>query len=733
MNIFKYFQLLLLIIVSIGLLVYSKEENIILLKFIFLIVILFNTILHKKNIRLKKDFNRITNSLNVVILEYGSYNNKLTLSENYKNIFGIDLEVKTLEDFYKFVDKNDSDYIRGFLNEIIRKEVKDNFILEFQIINSKGEVIAVECSGRGEIKNNEFTISATLLDITEKVKLDNMLRESEKRYKRALEGSKDIMFYINLKDMTITLDNKIANLLGLEWKREFVVDLDEWFDSTLGEEKERYKSEFYKFINSDNNYLNIEYKTANSYGKELWLKVRGKRIKDKDGDYIYGSINDDTDRKEKELKINYMSYYDEVTGIPNRHYFMENSEKMKDSSLLNNKKFVIIFIDLDNFKFINDTYGHDAGDTALRLFCNKINKRFKNLDKKWFLSRFGGDEFIISIQDIDENEEVISILNDIIEESNIPISINEKDIYNTVSVGVSICSNKDESIQTLLKKADIAMYNAKTTGKNKYMIFDEKLAYDMDREIKLSNCIRKSIDNHEIYSLLQPKYWSESKEIQGFETLARWNSEELGKVSPGEFIPIAEQNGVIIEIGKYLIKDSFRKCKLINQMSDKDLKLAINLSEVQLRDSDLVDFIKESIKEEGISPKNIEFEVTESVIMKSVKENIKTLRDIKELGFSIALDDFGTGYSSLNYLKNLPIDVVKIDKSFVDDIGKDFKDDHIIKKIIELAHLLNLEVVAEGVECEEQFNFLNEAKCDVIQGYYFAKPKTFEEVKEIIK
>lgn len=728
---FRYIQIILVIFLGIESL-FNVWEGSWLLKFMFLVVVVANIVLHKRNYKFKKSFTRVINSVNVVILEYGKEDKKLSLSKNYKNVFGIDKDINILEDFYEFIDKKDRDYIRNFLKEVINREIKDDFILEFQINNSNEEVIVLECSGKGEINNKEFVISATILDITEKVKLDNMLRKSEKKYKMALEGSKDIMFYINLKEKTITLDNKISSLLGLEWKRELVFDLEEWFNYIIEDEREKVKNKFYEFLNSNSKYLNIEYRAVTSYKKELWLKIRGKRIND-EGDYIYGSINDDTDRKEKEIKINYLSYYDEVTGIPNRHYFMEKAEKMKEVSLLNKKYFVIIFIDLDNFKLINDTYGHATGDSVLRLFCNKVNKRLEYLNKNWFLSRFGGDEFIISIENVDKKEEIIDIVKNIIEESNIPISMNKKDIYNTVSIGVSMGKSIGDTIQSLLKKADIAMYNAKATGKNKYMIFDEKLAYDIDRELKLDSYIRKSIENNEIYFLMQPKYYIKSREIQGFEFLARWNSEELGIVSPSEFIPTAENNGFIVEIGKYLIKNSFKKCKLINELSSKKLKVSINLSEVQLRDEELIDFIKKSIKEEDIDPQSIEFEVTESIIMESIKRNIGALGELKKMGFSVALDDFGTGYSSLNYLKNLPIDTVKIDKSFIDDIGKDFKGENIIKKIIELAHLMNLEVVAEGVENKEQFEFLSEANCDIIQGYYLGKPKTFEEVKEIIK
>lgn len=655
----------------------------------------------------------------------------MKLSENYKNVLGLREDINTFEELYSFISKEDVDYIASFFNEIIKNRLEEIFTLEFIIINDNNSRINIECSGRGIMKDGVFVVRGTCLDITEKVDQENMLRISEKRYKRAFEGSKDIMFYIDLKNNRITLDNKISRLMGLGWQNEYNFTMDEWIDFIIEEDREIYRNKFYELLNNKkSNYLNIEYRIKNKFNKVLWLKIRGKKICEEDGEYIYGSINDDTDRKEKEIKINYMSYFDEVTGVPNRRYFMENSEKIREVSLLNNKIFALIFIDLDNFKYVNDTYGHAVGDIVLKSFCKKINKRLKG---KYFLARFGGDEFVISIESINNEEEVIEVVEEIVDECNIPMKIDNKDIYNTVSIGISMCSNRGEPIQVLLKKADIAMYKAKSTGKNKFILFNKDMSEKMDRELQLSRCIRKSIENNEIYFLMQPKYWTKSKKVQGFEVLARWHSRELGFVSPVEFIPTAEDNGFIIEIGKLLIKDSFKKCKILKDKIGEDFKIAVNLSEIQIRDEELISFIKENIEAENINPKNIEFEVTETMIMTSLKNNVKVLEELKKIGVSIALDDFGTGYSSLNYLRKLPIDTVKIDKSFVDDIGKEFKDECIIEKIVELAHLLNIEVVAEGVENEEQFEFLKDIDCDMIQGYYFSKPKTFDEILDSIK
>ncbi|MBD7912763.1 EAL domain-containing protein [Clostridium sp. Sa3CVN1] len=613
---------------------------------------------------------------------------------------------------------------------MIKGKIQEKFSLEFKMVDQKGKIINIECSGKGKIRDNCYVMTGIIIDITEKTNQNELLRISEKNYRRALEGSQEIMFYIYLRNNCITLNGKISKLLDFQQKNEYNFTMEEWITYIVEEDRDKYKRAYFDFVSNKKMYFNIEYRVKNFSDKYVWLKVRGKRILEEDGEYIYGSMNDDTDRKEKELKIYYMSNYDEVTDIPNRRYFVQRSTEILRESIKDRKKFAIIFIDIDNFKFVNDTYGHAIGDEVLKKFCKKLKYV---LEENCLLARFGGDEFVVAVHHMENNKQIIGILDKILEEFNLPLDINGKEIYNTVSMGVSIAKVKEDNIQTLLKKADIAIYTSKTGGKNRCCLFNEALSKRLDRELSLNRCIRKAVKNEEVYFLFQPKYWTKNNKIQGFECLARWKSEVLGIVFPMEFIPLAETSGFIIHIGKYLMEDAFKKCNKLIELFSNNIKIAINLSQVQIRDEGLVYFIEYMIKKYGISPNNIEFEVTESIIMKSVDKNIQVLEKLKSLGVSIALDDFGTGYSSLNYLKILPIDTVKIDKSFIKDIGKDFKDEFIIEKIIELAHLLDLEVVAEGVETEQQLKYLIGINCDIIQGYYFSKPLEFEKVINLDK
>lgn len=278
----------------------------------------------------------------------------------------------------------------------------------------------------------------------------------------------------------------------------------------------------------------------------------------------------------------------------------------------------------------------------------------------------------------------------------------------------------------------MAMHKAKEEGKNRYKFFDVDILTMLRRQYDIEKALRTAIERNEIFMVFQPKISIKGEKINGFEALVRWINSDLGFVSPAEFIPIAENTGLIVDIGKYIIEESFKKCKDLYEISTSKFHIAINISDIQLREDGFIDFISELLQKYEIPPEYIEFEITEGVIMQSVAKNIELLLGLKRLGVSIALDDFGTGYSSLSYLKRLPIDVLKIDKSFVDGIGVDEKSEYIAESIIKLSHSLDLKVVAEGVETREQLGYLDKMKCDVAQGYYFSKPEKFDAIKNMV-
>ncbi|WP_286905442.1 putative bifunctional diguanylate cyclase/phosphodiesterase [Clostridium sp. UBA1652] len=457
--------------------------------------------------------------------------------------------------------------------------------------------------------------------------------------------------------------------------------------------------------------------------KKKYLSIKGKGQKNSHGEYnISVVIFDITHEKEQETKIEYIKLHDEITGLPNRHLFKQKANSIIMEIKDTYENIALIFIDIDNFKYINDAFGSEIGNKVLR----KIGSLLKeNGDADSFASRYAGDEFIILKRNILDLNLLNTYLKKLIEDLGNCIRVGDKEIYTTISMGVALYPKDGEDLETLLKRVDVAMYSAKNEGKNTYRYFNMDILNSINRQYLIEKGLRNAIKNKELYLVMQPKVRSNDESIEGFECLVRWNSEELGVVSPAEFIPIAESSSIIIELGKYIIKEAMERCRTMINETNKKFKLSINLSEVQLRDESLLEFINLEASKWDIDPSYIEFEITETVLIQSAERNVTILERLKERGFSIALDDFGTGYSSLNYLNILPIDILKIDRSFIVGIGVDKKSEYIIRTIINLSHDLEIKVVAEGVETKEQLEFLKDCKCDIIQGYFFSKPQMY--------
>ncbi|WP_235829595.1 bifunctional diguanylate cyclase/phosphodiesterase [Clostridium nigeriense] len=471
----------------------------------------------------------------------------------------------------------------------------------------------------------------------------------------------------------------------------------------------------------------IEIKIINRVGEENWVSIKGFGKKNNKGSLIEfeGYIHNINDEKEIKLKLEYITLYDELTGLNNRKHFKNLMEdQLKEHALLESRC-ALILIDIDNFKFINDSYGHKCGDVFLEKFSQDLKEHF-NFNE--LLCRFGGDEFIIFIPYISGLQEIKDVVKKIMNILKSPYSINNKQIFTSASIGIAVFPDDGEEAEVLLQNVDAAMYTAKSNGKNQWQMFNSNISKEINRIYSIQRGLRTALENNEMFVVFQPKVRLTDDEVDGFEALLRWKSTEIGFVSPVEFIPVAESTRLIIPIGKFVLREVFIKIKYLLSQGYDNFKIAVNLSEVQLREGDLLGYINSLVEEFEVSPKYIEIEITESMIMKSVDRNIEYLLEIKKLGASIALDDFGTGYSSLNHLTKLPIDVLKIDRSFVIDMVENDKSRYIVEKIIQLSHKLGITVVAEGVEEKEQVDYLKSIECDTVQGYYYSKPENFENV-----
>ena len=432
--------------------------------------------------------------------------------------------------------------------------------------------------------------------------------------------------------------------------------------------------------------------------------------------------------KEQNKNLEHLANHDPLTKLPNRLLFLDRLEQSLRYAKRHTTSVTVLFLDLDRFKEVNDTFGHEAGDKVLKEITQRLSESVRDYDT---IARLGGDEFTLII-DGASNQSIVHIIEKIVKKIKEPILINSHSLHTSFSIGISRFPEDGDSTEILLRNADTAMYKAKDLGRDSYTFYNESMTEEVLKRVTLETDLRKSIKTGGFEAYYQPKVNAITKKVTGMEALIRWNHETLGMISPFEFIPLAEEIGLIGQIDEWMMRETMRQ---VLQWRKEDVyigKLSLNVSVKQLEQKGFFDYIKTIIEEETFMPELLELEVTEGQIMKDPESTISVLEKIRNLGITISIDDFGTGYSSLSYLKRLPIDKLKIDKSFIQDIPKNEDETAIVKAIIVLAQSLNLKIIAEGVETEEQKNFLVEAGCPDVQGYYYSKPLCAHEYKDFV-
>lgn len=432
----------------------------------------------------------------------------------------------------------------------------------------------------------------------------------------------------------------------------------------------------------------------------------------------------------REKEIEHMAYYDSLTELPNRLLFVEKLGLELEKAKEYNIQGVVLFLDLDDFKRINDTLGHNYGDKLLKAVSTKLKLCTREKD---IVARFSGDEFLILIPEVYNHIEIANIARRILKIFDSKFELEEKQIFITASIGIIVYPIDGDDVNVIIRNADTAMYKAKSLGKNRYCFFDKNLSEDVYRKSEVEKGLRNALEKEELEVYYQPQVNVQTNRIIGFEALLRWNNKELGNVSPYEFIPIAEETGIINSIFKWLLrKICMQNIEWKNKGYDFQY-ISINVSSIQFKYENFIRIVKNILNETDVKPECIQIEITESVLMQSINNALNLLSKLKDIGIKIALDDFGTGYSSLNYLRLLPIDTLKIDKSFIDDITNNLEAKDITDGIIQLAHKIKLEVVAEGVEDIEQLELLKQMNCNIIQGYYYCKPLPINELDKVLQ
>jgi diguanylate cyclase (GGDEF)-like protein/PAS domain S-box-containing protein len=478
--------------------------------------------------------------------------------------------------------------------------------------------------------------------------------------------------------------------------------------------------------------LLVEARYQRRDGSMLWTNRHMVVQRDPEGAPILTivQIADITEMKESRERMEKLAFYDTLTDLANRRLFNDRLEQAVKHAVRTGEPAALMYLDLDNFKRVNDTLGHEAGDELLRAVAERVRACVRDEDT---VGRPGGDEFTILLNQVRGARGAGRVARKILASLDAPIRVGSHELRVTTSIGITLAPDDGRDPQTLMKNADLAMYRAKERGRDTHQFFSDDMNTRAMERLVLENELRVALRSDQFALYYQPKVQLDTGRVVGLEALVRWHHPERGLLPPDTFIQVAEESGLIVGLGEWSLREACRQLSILHELDGEPVHVAVNLSARQFADPGLRKLVNRALTESSLAPRWLELEITETMLMEDIEEAILTLDALQDLGVALAIDDFGTGYSSLNYLKRLPIDHVKVDRSFVSDIPRNADDMAITAAVIAMAHQLNLSVVAEGVETREQMAFLCEHRCEFGQGYLFGPPLPFERVKDLIR
>ena len=460
----------------------------------------------------------------------------------------------------------------------------------------------------------------------------------------------------------------------------------------------------------------------------VWLSISAVKKPDGQVSHYIGGFTDLSEQKSAEERIQHLTHYDALTDLPNRTLFHTRFKQPMQNALRHNRRVALLHLDIDRFIKINDTLGHHIGDRLLQQVGRRLVASIHDRD---FVGRFGGDEYAIACPDLDQSVEVSAIAQSIMNVFSEPFWVEGREIFLTPSIGIALFPDDTDDYDELLKFADTAVHHAKRQG-GTYQFYHRGMNIDSANRLKMENALRRALDRQEFKLYYQPQVNLVTGQITGAEALLRWKPANQDMVYPEEFIPLLEETGLIIPVGEWVVRSACCQLRALQNTVQSPIPISVNLSPMQFRHKDLVGMIESVLEETGIDAHWLELEITESSVMEDPEQALVTLKQLYGMGIRLAVDDFGTGYSSLSYLKKFPLDVLKIDRSFVSDIAHDLDDAAIVDSIIAMAHRLNLKVIAEGIENEGQIEFLQKHECDTGQGFYYSKPMSADHLSDLL-
>lgn len=651
------------------------------------------------------------------------------ISQNVEDVYGYTAEeicTRGEELWFGHIHPEDLERVsQGFRNLFFKNESFDS---EYRIQHKNGEWIWVHDRAlRTHSENGVRYADGVFSDITARKRAELALVGSEKRYRSLFENNLSAVFRAVAGGKILDCNPALVAMLGYGSREELLQRsaADIWYDP--GEERALLGQ-----LARESSLSNYEIRLKRKDGAPVWALHNVALLQSEDGQpaVIEGTAFDISRRRRAEEELRHLAYYDAVTGLPNRTLLEDRLSKAMAAARRRKEKLALLFLDLDHFKVINDSLGHATGDRVLNEVATRLKKWSRDQDT---VARLGGDEFVIVVNGVKEIGDVAVAARRVLDALIAEARIEGRSLSIGCSLGISIFPDHGNDAVALLKNADAAMYSAKENGRNNFQFFTPEMNAQVVERLNLESDLRGALQKNELFLLYQPQSDIASGQLIGAEALLRWQHPKLGLIPPDKFIRIAENSGLIIPIGEWVLRTACTQSRKWHSEGLPAVPVAVNVSAVQFRQEGFLDLIRRVLRETGLPPEYLELELTESLIMSNAESIVSMLRQLKETGVKLSIDDFGTGYSSLSYLRHFPVYKLKVDRSFVREVTANADDAAITSTIISMAKSLNLKVIAEGVETEAQMRFLSRHRCDEVQGYYFSKPLSAADFSKFVR
>jgi diguanylate cyclase (GGDEF)-like protein/PAS domain S-box-containing protein len=609
------------------------------------------------------------------------------------------------------ISDDDPDWQVAQGNDVMLSKVERHLV--------SGAVVQVSATRLGDGK-----VLLTYTEVTDLKRREAALKQSEERYALAAQGSNDGLWDWDIKNNRVYYSPRWKSMLGCR-EDEIGSGIDDWFQRVHADDIDELKAALDAHLSGATTHVEVEYRIRHSDGRYRWMLLRGMSVADPQSGKparMAGSQTDITERKRTEQQLLHDAFHDGLTGLPNRALFMDRlGQALTRSKRDSTRSFAVMFLDLDHFKYVNDSLGHSAGDSLIVTIARRLDNSRRASDT---VARLGGDEFALLIEDISSKESALDIAERLRQSMSKPVNLLGQEIFPTASMGIAVAHAGYERPEEMLVDADLAMYEAKSVGRDRVALFSPEMRAHSSKQLELGSDLRRAFERNELVMFYQPIIGMQDGRIAGFEALIRWRHPVKGIVPPGDFIPLAEETGLIIPIGWWVIEESSRRMQAWNltRGEESQMMMSINISARQFKEPGLIDRIADLIEENSLTAAQIKLEITESLLMDNPEVATEWLSNLKALGVSLSIDDFGTGYSSLSYLHRFPFDYLKVDRSFVATMFEKRENMEIVRAIVALGTNLGMQIIAEGVETVEQYEMLRELGCHFAQGYYFSRP-----------